>query len=119
MFRDKIKPMKLNPKTAGLLQAIGLALYVGLFVIIVQFVQQWFMLKAIAPHPIFGTILFLLAFVISALICGSLVFVYPASLFFGNREKEAIEAIIWTAIWLIFLFIILLIFGFTTILNKN
>lgn len=111
--------MKMNPKMAGLVQALGLGLYVGFFVALVQFIQQWFILRPIAPNPIFSAFLFLLAFVISALVCGSIVFIYPIFLFFAEKKNETIEVVIWTAIWLIFMFLILLILGFVLTANKS
>ncbi|MFA5083778.1 MAG: hypothetical protein WC475_00110 [Candidatus Paceibacterota bacterium] len=100
--------MKPSYKIIGLFQAAGLVLYVVFFVLSIQLFQRWSMLGDSASNPIFGGILVLLAFITSALICGSVAFVYPAMLFFENKKKEAVRIVIWTAIWLLILFSVFL-----------
>ena len=60
--------------------------------------------------PVFGISLFLMAFVISALITGSIALAYPAILFFDGYRKRALEIVLWTGITLAAIFIALLAF---------
>ena len=92
--------MKYTPLTVGFLQAAGLACYVSLFALIVE----WARVQDMHPEPPLGIILFLLAFVISASVCASLMFAYPASLFFANKRGEALRTIFWSLVWLVLFF---------------
>ena len=97
--------MKLPSRTIGLFQAAGLVFYVSSFALTVNQVQQWLASKGIQPQPVVGITFFLLAFIISAIICASIVFAYPAFLFFENKKNEAVKIILWSLTWLIFFFI--------------
>ena len=99
--------MKYAPRTIGFLQAAGLALYVSLFAITIQWVKA----QDIQPQEVFAIILFLLAFIISAVIGTSLILVYPISLFFSNKRTEAIKIVVWSLVWLIVFFAIFLAVG--------
>lgn len=103
-----------SPKLIGFIQAAGLALYVSLFATLVQQAQSWLLLHNIQPNPILSIVLFLLVFVISALICGSLIFAYPLLLFSSGRRSEAAKTVLWSLIWLVViaLFVTLLSFFF-------
>ncbi len=103
--------MNSNPKIRGLLQALALTLYVSVFAVIIQ----WIGMQGLKIHPVLSIIFFLLAFIISALICGSIVFVYPVSLFFENKKSESIKVVMWTAVWLILLLAIFALVGFFAI----
>ncbi len=92
-----------SPKTTGFFQALGITVYISFFALAVHAVQQ----KAVTPHPILGVIIFLLTFIISAIICGSIAFAYPISLFFENRKLDAIYTILWSVSWLIIFFLIM------------
>jgi cell shape-determining protein MreD len=95
--------MKHSPLTVGLLQALGLIAYVSLFTVVVQSLGN-------APHfenSIFAMVVFLLAFIISASICGSIALMYPLILFFENKKKQAVQTIFWTVGWLIVAFCII------------
>ena len=96
--------MKHSPKAIGLLQAAGLALYVGLFAAIAFRVREFTMGEGFPVHPIVGISLFLLAFVISAVISGSIVLAYPAVLFFDGRRRDALKIIFWSAVWFVAIF---------------
>ncbi len=103
--------MRFSPKIAGLVQATGLTFYVGLFAFSATHFEQ--IMKAggaLPPPPIFGMTLFLLAFIISALVCGGIAFAYPLSLFLKDKRKEAIRIVVWNVLWLAVFFSGLVIF---------
>ncbi len=102
--------MKNSPKLIGLFQAIGVAAYIGLFAIIAQFIQTSGI--HLINNQALSIILPLLIFVISALICGSIVLLHPIRLFFADQRKEAFETVFWCIIWLILLLIIFAILCF-------
>jgi hypothetical protein len=89
--------MKYSPKKLGLFQAVGLLLYISLFAVAVQLIQYWSKLR---PAPGVSIIIFLLVFIISATICGTLALGYPAMLFFEGKKIEAVKSIVWTVVWL-------------------
>ena len=98
--------MKHSPKIKGLLEAAGLALYVSLFAVVSQQIQPWLMALNPKPQPMLSIILFLLAFIISAIICGAIIFGYPITLFFDGKKSEALKIVFWSAVWLIIFFVI-------------
>ncbi|MBI3397104.1 hypothetical protein HY045_01360 [Candidatus Woesebacteria bacterium] len=100
--------MKIN-KT-GFLQAFGVALYCALVAFIMWNGNKIFGQMKSYLGPFF--ILTLLS--TSALICGLLVFYKPYLLFFEGKKKEAIDTVVSTAISLLALLIILLIYLFLT-----
>lgn len=99
------RAMKYTSKKIGFFQATGLLVYIFL-------IAEFFRL---APILFGGTIfvafvsiiLFLLLFVISALISGALILGYPVVLFFEGKKIEAIKTILWSLVWLFILFIII------------
>ncbi len=98
--------MKLSLGFRAFLEAAGVTAYVILFAIAVQSVQAWFMLHQVFPSPVLSLILVLLAFIVSALVCGSLVLLYPLKLFSAGRKDDAWEILFWSGGWLIlFLFL--------------
>lgn len=103
--------MKFPPRTTGLFQATAVATYVVLFAILAQLVPQWLKAHNIYAHPILGIILFLLVFITSALICASLVFVYPILLFFDSKKIEAVKTVLWSMVWLAAFFLIFGVIG--------
>ncbi len=104
--------MIFSSKTLGFFQAAGLALYVIVFAASVQWFQQWLIIQNVHTGPMLSIILFLLAFVISAIICGSLIFAYPILLFFDGKKDKAISIVFWSAVWLIVLFVIFIAIAF-------
>jgi len=94
-----------SPKYIGFLQALGLAGYIGVFAMSLFRIQNWVHTRNISPHPIMGIMLFLLAFVISALICSSLIFAYPVVLFFDGRRRDALQTVLWSGLWLVTIFL--------------
>lgn len=107
--------MAYSPRRIGLLQAAGLAGYISVFAASAFRIQAWTHAHNIAPHPIAGIMLFLLAFVISALICASLILAYPLTLFFDGRKSDALKIILWSGIWLIAIFLLI---GIGTLLMR-
>src|SRR4051812_42757109 len=108
--------MKYSPKTIGLFQAGGLILYVSFFAFAFQFFQQWADAKNFEPtSPLFPIIGFLLAFIISAIICSSIMFAYPIKSFFDGRKYLAYKIILWSLGWLLIFFILFLIIFFSLI----
>lgn len=104
--------MKSSPRTVGFVQAAGLTLYVSLFATVVQRVQNLLLTRNLQPNPIVSIVLFLLAFVVSALICGSLVFGYPLLLFSTDKRSEATKIVLWTLLWLIVVSAVVALVGF-------
>lgn len=84
----------------GLLQALGVFVYILLFAFGVQTIAD----SGFELSPPMGMVLGLLAFSTSALVCGLIVFLYPCQLFFGEHKKLAASIVIWTAVWLGVLF---------------
>ena len=109
--------MKLTLRRIGLLQAAGLTLYVCFFAVAVWQFEMWLAPQHIQPQPVLGITIFLLAFIISAITCSSLVLAYPAVLFFGNKKEVAVKIILWTLFWLIIFFLAFLIISFVVLLK--
>ncbi len=99
-------------RAIGLFQAAGLTLYVSIFAVIVELMQEWVRRVNVTPSPIVPMVLFLLAFIVSGLICSVIAFRYPAILFFADKKHEALKAIVFTAAWLLFFFVVFLLLGF-------
>ena len=99
--------MRLSPLKISFLQALGLFLYILIFVFSVRFAQN-------LPEPedsVLGIGIFLMAFVISALACGSMALGYPAFLLLSGRGKEALKIVLGTLAWLVIFFSALLVLG--------
>lgn len=105
--------MKTSPQFTGFLQAAGLAFYVMIFATCVQQVQSWFLLRAVQPGPVMSIVLFLLAFVISALICSSLILGYPILLFSEGKRREAVRTVLWSLLWLVVIALCITLAGFS------
>jgi len=78
--------MKHSPARVGLYQAVGLAPYIAVFATVVSQIQAWTRVYPVAIHLAIGISLFLLVFVTSALVCGSLAPARPAMLFFDGQK---------------------------------
>lgn len=102
--------MKNNPKLIAFAQSLGLVAYVFLLASIVQNAQNWFGPKD--PSPMFGIMVFLLTFVISALISASLILGYPIFLFIKGKKKTAIKMVLQSIGWLIVFLLLVLLVGF-------
>lgn len=102
---------KTSPLQIGILQGGLVSLYVLLFASIVTGLDK----SIPQPSPALAVSAFLLAFIISALVCASAVFGYPLVLAFKGKIKRAIEIVAWTAatimtIALLVLFVIVSMF---------
>lgn len=98
--------MKHQIKFIPFVQAGGLTAYVALIGWFMQNAEHWFGQQQ--NNKIFGTMTFLLLFVISALISASIMLAYPAMLFFRGKRITALKVILQSVGWL-FLFLILII----------
>ena len=91
----------------GLYQSLGLIAYVMLVVFLLNWLSSTFGNKTVGNNTLFIAI-FLLVFVLSALITGSIVLAYPIILFTRKMFKEAWWVLIFTVLWIIFYVIIFL-----------
>jgi|GEM_PF-919422 hypothetical protein len=89
-----------SPKIVGLMQALGIALYVSAFASVPTFAERFALLRDFDPGLPFGPILFLLAFIISATICSSLMFGYPLFLLVRGEREKAFRIVLWSIAWL-------------------
>lgn len=99
--------MKYNPKIIALAQAVGLTVYVMLIALFFQGLQRWFGLQK--DNPILAPMIFLLVFIISALISGSIMLAYPGMLFFKGKKKTALKIVLMSIGWLIVFLIAIII----------
>jgi len=102
--------MKNNPKLIALLQAAGLTAYVSLIAFFMQNAQNWFGPQE--GNKMFGTMVFLLIFIISALVSASIMLAYPASLFFKGKKKTALKIMLQSVGWLVVFLAGIIIFTF-------
>ena len=105
--------MKINQKVSlgfiAFLQAVGLVVYCSLVGLLIWRGEKWF-----GPvTSFFGPVLFLVLFVVSALICGFLALGYPIYLFWEKKQRtQALKIAAATTAWLLFfvcLFILILV----------
>ena len=85
-------------------QAAGIVAYVIVFASIVNSLQTLFP-DDNKLSPFIGISIFLLAFIISVTVCGSLMFGYPIFLFSKGKKAEAFKLFLWSLGWLVFLFL--------------
>ncbi|KKW17054.1 MAG: hypothetical protein UY56_C0005G0079 [Parcubacteria group bacterium GW2011_GWA1_50_14] len=97
---------KNSPIFRGLISACGVALYVLLVAWIMTNAEGMF---GPAPMPL-GPFLFLLLFVLSAAIAGSLVFGRPIIMYLDGNKKEALATFFYTLLGLAAILIIFLVF---------
>ena len=103
--------MKNTPQTIGALQAIGLVLYIALIATIMTTIASNPPIEN--KNPLLGISLFLLMFVTSALICGTIALGYPIKLFFTDgKRSEAIHVVLWTIGWLVAFALLFLVYLF-------
>jgi hypothetical protein len=101
-----------SPKLVGFIQAAGLTLYISLFAFFVQQGQNWFLAHHVQLNPASGIMLFLLLFIISAIICASIMFAYPLTLFFNGDRGQGIKIALWSLIWLVVIAIFIALISF-------
>lgn len=100
--------MKYTPKQIGFIQAIALSLCITFFSVSLFRVQAWAHFHNISLSPILGILLFLLMFVISALISTSIIFAHPITLFFDGNKRDASGIIFWSVVWLVVIFTLII-----------
>ena len=106
MKKECVFPEKISPPFLGFLQASFLFVYV--FFCSLFFANPPFG-KSIA-NTFLGPLMFLLLFVISALICALISLGYPLYLAFNKQIRKAIVIILWTLIWLILFGVVVFLF---------
>lgn len=100
--------MKNNPKLIALAQAVCLTAYIMLVALFMKSLQNWFGPQK--DDPILAPMIFLLMFIISALVSSSIMLAYPVILFFKGKRKTAIKIVLMSTGWLaVFLIAIMLI----------
>ncbi|PJE69974.1 hypothetical protein COU97_02210 [Candidatus Shapirobacteria bacterium CG10_big_fil_rev_8_21_14_0_10_48_15] len=99
-----LKEMSLGLRAFG--QATGVAVYCGLIGIIFWQGEKWFG----PPYSFLGPALFLILLAVSVLVCGLLALAYPAFLFWEKKQRpEALKLVGYTAGWLAFYLVIILL----------
>ncbi|OGD67554.1 hypothetical protein A3F08_00810 [Candidatus Berkelbacteria bacterium RIFCSPHIGHO2_12_FULL_36_9] len=89
----------------SLFNALGVAVYVGIVALLMENGLQLFgNLSGVS-----GIFVFLMLFVISAAVCGSLVFGKPVLMYLDGEKKEAVRLLTKTIAWLVLIVIITLI----------
>lgn len=94
-----------NTIVVALAQALGIGVYVFIIALIMRNGQVLFG----KMDTLTGPIVFLLLFVVSAAITGSLILARPAMLYFDNRKSEAVHLFLYTLGWLVLMIVIILI----------
>jgi len=101
------KDKKMAPAVVGFYQAVGAALYVSLVATLISYLGG----DGKDPDGLLGMMLPLLLLVLSAAICGTLIFGYPVYLTMSNKVKDALAVLGYTFLYILF-FIIILVFIF-------
>jgi hypothetical protein len=86
------------------LDAVGVVVYVALFALLVNYFHQIF---GSQPDGMLGMILFIVLFIISACVTGSLVLLKPAMLYHDGMKKEAMHLFAYTVGFLAILAVLL------------
>ncbi|HTX86823.1 MAG TPA: hypothetical protein VMC41_02010 [Candidatus Nanoarchaeia archaeon] len=96
-----------NSKLAliALLNSLGIVVYVALVVLVIQTAGKTFG----TMNDLIGPIAFLLLFVLSAAITGSLALGRPVILFLDNRKVEAIKMFLCTIGWLFLITVVVFV----------
>ncbi|MBU1110445.1 hypothetical protein KKB83_02420 [Patescibacteria group bacterium] len=87
-----MKLNKLSPFLLGFLQATALLVYVSLVSLIFVYGENWSFMYEQFLAPVF----FLLVFIVSAVICATLVLGRAGYLFWEKRYREAFSLLGWT-----------------------
>lgn len=87
---------------AGFLQALGVAIYCVLIALVFTILNNF---QVSGPGVIFFSF-FLLLFVLSAAVTGSLVFGYAAYLALNRKIKEAVMDLAYVLLWTIFIILV-------------
>jgi len=101
---------KLNLLKRGLLNSLGVVAYIGLLVPIMSNGEKIF---GAEDHRWLSPLVFLLLFIVSALVTSSLVLAKPLMLYLDGQKKEAVKLLFYTGaslfVWLIIFMIILIL----------
>lgn len=101
---------KISLPFLAFLQATGLLIYIGLVCLIFLYGNQIFG----KINNYYGPILFLLIFVLSAVISSTLVLGRAGFLFWEKRYKEAFPLFFWTVAWIFFYLVCVFLLIFLT-----
>ncbi len=93
--------MKKSPLLLGFYQALGLGAYISLVVAFMQNAENF--LGDVPEAMVAATGLTL--FVLSALMCGFIVFRQPFLLWTQKKNNQAVATVGYTALWLVILFL--------------
>jgi len=91
----------------GLVHTLGVVVYVGLVTLIMMHGAQVFG----QVNNFLGQVMFLMLFIISALITGGLVLGRPIFLYFEGDKKQSLQLFFWTGFWLAIMTIIVFVIG--------
>jgi len=100
--------MRYKSKIIPLAQAVGLTVYVSLIAFFMQNAHNWFGPQK--ENQMFGIMVFLLIFVISALVSASIMLGYPTILFFKGKKKTALKIVLQSVGWLVVFLVAMIIF---------
>jgi hypothetical protein len=90
----------------GLYQALGVVVYCSLVGLIFWRGDKW-----VGSAGYAGSVMVLILFVVSALICALIVFYKPYNLFFLGKKRQAIDLVLSTTSWLFVILIFFLIWA--------
>ena len=103
----RMKTSKFSLPFIAFLQAVGLVVYCGLVGLLFWKGSDWF---GKPPHLFLGPVMFLVLFVVSALISALIVLGYPFFLFWEKKKiKEALRLVVCTTLWIVFFFFLIVI----------
>lgn len=89
------KLSKLSPAAVGFMQALGVIVYILLLVSVLNVLES---ATRNEPPEFVAAGFFMLTFVFSALVCGSLVLGYPALLAIKGNVKRAVMVVAWSGL---------------------
>lgn len=100
----------MNLVKTSFLHALGTVVYVTIVVLIMQNANQLF---GFTDSKLLGPMAFLMLFVLSAAIVGSLVLARPAMLYLNGQKSEGVRLFVYILGWL--LLAILIVFGWSAL----
>ncbi len=86
----------------GLLHTLGVEIYVLIVAFIMNNAQDWFG----KLDGFFGAAMALMLLTVSVAIVGSLIFIKPALMIYGNQKQEGIKLLLYTLFWLVLIVIV-------------
>lgn len=96
-MNKRINLDKYKSSSLGMIQAVIVVAYIVIFAFFVMSAES------IIPNPpqILAMTFALIAFVFSALVCGTAMLGYPVTLIIRGKIKRAVEVVIWSAVSLL------------------